>query len=269
MADVEGWNVITNGTSVVVGVLTFNTGLATSGPALGQPIFAAINGIRTDGTTTSQAHPLPVVDSNAESVLATIATNTGGGATVAAQTAGNASLTTIATAQGVGATGIAQPTGGTGVLGFLSGIYARLQATLTISGAVTSTDAGSGATGVAQPTGGSGLSGWMSGIYNVLAALGILVKPAPLTGVPLDVTQITTAGTAVNVLAAGHCTAGGYVIPSAAAFLNQIGAAGTVAVGNTIPVNAGQVCVLFPNPAAVSMNIASGASVAVAGYGFT
>ncbi len=52
----------------------------------------------------------------------------------ALETGGN--LATVATAQGTGATGISQPTGGSGVLGWLSGIYNKLSGTLTVSGTV-------------------------------------------------------------------------------------------------------------------------------------
>jgi hypothetical protein len=47
----------------------------------------------------------------------------------ASESGGN--LATIATAQGVSGTGIAQPTGGSGVLGWLSGIYSTLLSILT------------------------------------------------------------------------------------------------------------------------------------------
>lgn len=53
----------------------------------------------------------------------------------AAQETGN--LATIATAQGAGGTGISQPTGGSGLLGWLSGIYKAITGTLTVSGSVT------------------------------------------------------------------------------------------------------------------------------------
>lgn len=47
--------------------------------------------------------------------------------------AAEAALVTIATAQGAGGAGITEPTGGTGLLGWLSGIYAALKATLTVT----------------------------------------------------------------------------------------------------------------------------------------
>jgi hypothetical protein len=279
MADIEGWNVITNGTSVVVGVLTFNTGVATSGPALGQPIFAAINGIRTDGTTTSQAHPLPVVlDSTAEGVLSTIAANTAGGATVAAQTAGNVSLATVATAQGAGATGIAQPTGGSGLLGWMSGLFGSVGAAAT---GIAQPTGGSGilgflsglwgsigvaGTGISQPTGGTGLLGMLSGIYSVL--LSVQTVKVTSTAVPLDLTATGAANTAVNILNAGHAIAGGFIIPSAAGFVNQMTNAGTTGIGSDIPLNAGQPYTLQRSPNAVSY-ISNTPTVTFSGYGGT
>jgi hypothetical protein len=287
MADVEGWNVITNGTSVAVGVLTFNTGLATSGPALGQPIYAAINGMRTDGTTTSQTHPFPVADSNAESVLATIASNTGGGPTATAQTAGNATLTaiaaaeaagnvslaTIATAQGTAATGVVPPTGGAGVLGFLSGafttlatILATLTGTLTISGTVVANDGGAAATGVAQPTGGTGLMGYTSGIYNALVNATIGVRAVSRTGVAPDITTTGAGGTAQNIFNAGNAAAGGYFIPSVAGVVNQVGTALIAPGGANIAAVANVPFDLAPLTGAVSF-ISATTGVSIQGLG--
>jgi hypothetical protein len=55
--------------------------------------------------------------------------------TLALETGGN--LATVANAQGAGGTGISEPVGGSGILGWLSGIYHALIGTLTVSGAVT------------------------------------------------------------------------------------------------------------------------------------
>lgn len=140
MADIETANPIINGTTLVVGVDVFQTGTIVSGPNAGAPIYAAINGIRVNNGPASDANPVPVKDVAAETALGTIATNTNsaaasltaiaasttGAATAAAQTTGNTSLGTIATAQGAQGTGLNPPTGGTGILGFLSGIYNSL-----------------------------------------------------------------------------------------------------------------------------------------------
>jgi Flp pilus assembly pilin Flp len=74
---------------------------------------------------------------------------------------------------GSGGTGISQPSGGSGLSGWLSGIYNKLSNALLVaqsgSWTVTSNDGGSGGTGISQPSGGSGLSGWLSGIFNKLS----------------------------------------------------------------------------------------------------
>lgn len=62
----------------------------------------------------------------------------------AAQESGG-NLATVASAQGVGATGISQPAGGSGILGWLSGIYGAITGTLAAALA-----AASGAGGVAS-----------------------------------------------------------------------------------------------------------------------
>jgi hypothetical protein len=78
-----------------------------------------------------------------------------GAANAALETGGN--LAAIAAAQGAGGTGITQPTGGSGLLGWLSGIYSKLSSALTVSGTVSvsnfpSTQAVS-ATALPLPTG--------------------------------------------------------------------------------------------------------------------
>jgi hypothetical protein len=266
VADTEGWNVITNGATQLVGTLAFQTGVASTGPAVGNPIFASINGIRSDGTTVSQTHPFPVADANAETALTTIAGNTNGVATLAGQTTGNAALATIATAQGNAATGVAQPAGGLGVLGFLSGIYAKIISTLTISGTVTSNDGGTPANGIAQPTGGIGISGWLSGIYN--AAINTQPVRIVENAVALDVTVTAAAGAAVNILTAGHAINGGFVIPASAGWINQITNANTGVASSDIPVGAGQTYLLRRSSAAVSF-ISNTATVTLVGNGAT
>ncbi len=124
----------------------------------------------------------------------------------------------------------------------------------------------------------------------VLALASILAEPAvaqispqPVattqgmrTLVSLDVTTVT-ANTPVNVLAAGHATAGGfitiqYVTPGATsptmACFNQKGPAGTVTSGDTMCTLVGNSYLVFPSALPVSMNVASG-TVTIAGYGFT
>lgn len=54
--------------------------------------------------------------------------------TLALESGGN--LATLATAQGASGSGITQPTGGSGILGWLSGIYKAITGTLTVAGTV-------------------------------------------------------------------------------------------------------------------------------------
>jgi hypothetical protein len=284
MADTEGFNLITNGATLIVGVDAFQIGTIAAGAgipagAVGQPIYAAIQGIRVNGAPASDANPVPVKDVAAEGSLVTIAANTAAAATAAAQatgnasltamvtaetaanasltgilaaeTAGNASLVTIAAAQGAGGTGIAGPAGGTGILGFLSGLWGSI---------------GVAGTGISQPTGGTGLLGMLSGILSALQS--VQTVKVTSAAVPLDLTTTAAANTAVNVLNAGHAIAGGFVIPSAAGFFNQITNAGTTGVGSDIPVNAGQVYTVQRSPNAVSF-ISNTPTVTFAGYGGT
>jgi hypothetical protein len=92
----------------------------------------------------------PVTDAAAEVLLAEIETNTAAGATAVNQAAANTSLATIATAQGAGGTGITEPAGGSGLLGWLSGIYKAITGTLTVSAASLPLPAGA-ATSANQP----------------------------------------------------------------------------------------------------------------------
>lgn len=75
--------------------------------------------------TTTSAQPLPAGASTA-ALQTTINTTLG---SLALESGGN--LATVASAQGAGGTGIAQPTGGSGLLGWLSGIYKLLTGIIT------------------------------------------------------------------------------------------------------------------------------------------
>jgi len=109
------------------------------------------------------------------------------------------STSSVDAADGVSGTGITAPAGGVGLVGWLSGIYARLGGVISVSvsgGALetggnlaitatettaTVTSLGSDATGVTQPTGGTGVRGWLSGIYAKLnGTLSVSVTTLPL-----------------------------------------------------------------------------------------
>jgi hypothetical protein len=98
--------------------------------------------------------------------------------------------------------------------------------------------------------------------------LPVTTAPSTRTIVPLDISAVTTAGTAVTALSAGHAAAGGFLVTSNAAGLcvNQVGAAGTATSGNTTCVAQNQMYSLVPSGNAVSVNSAA-SSVAIGGEG--
>jgi len=90
------------------------------------------------------------------------------------------------------------------------------------------------------------------------ATAATVVVPGAVNIIPLDIATVTTGGTAVNALSAGHATAGGYIFnPSGAAqplCISQLGvASGTVSAGNTTCIAAGQSYVLTPSLGPVSV----------------
>jgi hypothetical protein len=96
--------------------------------------------------------------------------------------------------------------------------------------------------------------------------------PGLLTIVPLDVSTVTTGGTAVTALAAGHRNKGGWLQnPKAAGAdlcVNEQGTAtGTVSAGSTTCIAAGQSYSLTPNAGAVSV-VSSDSAHPFSGMGF-
>jgi hypothetical protein len=94
---------------------------------------------------------------------------------------------------------------------------------------------------------------------------------APQTLVPLDIATVTTGGTAVVALNAGHRTAGGWLYNPSVATVNlciaEVGTAtGTSSAGNTTCVVPGQKYDLTANAGAVSV-ISSDSAHAFSGYG--
>lgn len=99
----------------------------------------------------------------------------------------------------------------------------------------------------------------------------ITVGPSQRTLVALDVTTVTTGGTAVTALTAGHRTAGGFIQnpPSATVnlCLNELGtASGTTSAGSTTCILPGQSYSLAAAAGAVSV-ISSDSAHPFAGYG--
>jgi len=125
----NSWSGSGNGTiiGVLKGLYNFLSTLA--GSVAGGKVQANItnSSIPVTGTFYPTTQPVSgTITANAGTNLNT--------SLLALETGGN--LTTIATAQGAGGTGISQPTGGSGVLGWLSGIYSKISGTLTVSGSV-------------------------------------------------------------------------------------------------------------------------------------
>lgn len=96
--------------------------------------------------------------------------------------------------------------------------------------------------------------------------------PGPLQIVPLDVSTITTGGTAVTALAAGERTAGGWIQnPSTATInlcINEVGtASGTTSAGSLTCIVPGQIYTLAPSIGPVSV-VSSDSAHPFSGYGF-
>jgi len=97
------------------------------------------------------------------------------------------------------------------------------------------------------------------------------MSPAARTLVTLDVKTVTTGGTAVTALTAGHRTAGGFLLNPVGATINlcinEIGTAtGTTSSGDTTCILPGQSYTVSPSAAAVSV-ITSDSSHPFSGYG--
>lgn len=100
----------------------------------------------------------------------------------------------------------------------------------------------------------------------------VYTVPGPIALVPLDLATVTTGGTAVVALIAGHRNKGGWLFnPNAATVnlcINEIGpASGTTSVGNTTCIVPGQTYRLAASPNAVSV-ISSDSAHPFSGYGW-
>lgn len=157
-----------------------------------------------------------------------------------------------------------------------------LPSTATLSGSVT---ANSAATAIASPP--STLSPGSQVQYQSLrgelyvqpslagtpisSTAGMPVQGVTVTLVPLDVSTVTTGGTAVTALSAGHRTKGGWIQnPSTATqllCLSETGTAATTQGGSTTCLPAGITYQLVPSGGAVSVNAPDGGHP-FSGYGF-
>lgn len=99
----------------------------------------------------------------------------------------------------------------------------------------------------------------------------VVTSPTQRTLITLDVKTVTTGGTAVAAISAGHRTAGGFLQNPASATIalciNEIGTAtGTTSSGDTTCIQPGQSYNVSPSAAAVSV-ITSDSSHPFSGYG--
>lgn len=109
-------------------------------------------------------------------------------------------------------------------------------------------------------------------VQGVTGGVPLATKAGTQTIVPLDVSTVTTGGTAVTALNAGHRSAGGWMQnPSTATILlciAEIGTAtGTSSAGSTTCIVPGQTYNLAASPNAVSV-ISSDSAHPFSGYGF-
>jgi hypothetical protein len=105
----------------------------------------------------------------------------------------------------------------------------------------------------------------------LLVSLALIGVARAIALTPLDVATVTTGGTAVTALAAGHRTSGGWIQNPAAATtslcINEVGTATTTAGGNITCIAPGQTYLLAANSGAVSVVSADGPHP-FSGYGF-
>ena len=145
-------------------------------------------------------------------------------------------------------------------------------------GIVTSNDGGTKTNASTMPAGGVGLTGWLSGILTSLGTPmqnsggSVAVNPGARTIVPLDIATVTTGGTAVTALSAGHRTAGGWLLNPVGATVNLCinevtTASGTTSAGSLTCITPGQGYAVAAAAGAVSV-ISSDSSHPFSGYGW-
>ena len=116
-----------------------------------------------------------------------------------------------------------------------------------------------------------GVGAASTGTQRVTTSTDSTVGPSQRTLVTLDINTVTTGGTAVTAIAAGHRTAGGFLQnPKGATIdlcINEIGTAtGTTSSGNTTCIIPGQTYTVSPASTGVSV-ITSDSSHPFSGYG--
>lgn len=109
-------------------------------------------------------------------------------------------------------------------------------------------------------------------VQGVPGGVAVPTKPGALTIVPLDVATVTTGGSAVTALTAGHRTAGGWLFNPTTATINlcineQGTASGTTSSNATTCIAPGQTYMLTATAGAVSV-ISSNSAHAFSGMGW-
>jgi hypothetical protein len=148
-----GGTVAVSGTVPVSGTF-YQTTQPISASALPLPSGAATDVSLTNGNQKTQITSLPSLPTGSNVIGAVSVSNLPATQAISATTLplptgaaveSGGNLATIAGAQGAGGTSIAQPTGGSGLLGWLSGIYKAVTGTLAISAAALPLPAGAAA----------------------------------------------------------------------------------------------------------------------------
>lgn len=212
-----------------------------------------------------------------------------GGATATNQTAGNTSLTAIATAQGAGGTGIAEPTGGTGLLGWLSGIYQKLASSIAVTGTFWQATQPVSAASLPLPTGAAVESGGNLASLVTLHSAGNTIASAGSTSAlqtagnaslttiatntaSLSTSALQTAGNASLTTLATNLPAKGVALVTASTPVTESAITGVVAVtvgttyavGRQLLINcsiAGNVSVTFQDTSVLIFPVNAGLTI--------
>lgn len=276
--------------SVAVSTAALPTGAATSAnqasvTGAASPGAAATNALLTGGIYNSTAPTLTngqqaaaQFDANGNLKVNVVAGGGGG--------SGGGTSSTFGLAFPSAGTAIGAKNGGN-MVGLAADASGNLQVNVVASSVVATAANQTAVIGAATPGTAAASSTLMGAVYNA-------IQPAPTTGqqvatqadihgnlriangsitkVPLDIATVTTGGTAVVALAAGHATEGGWIYnPDSATIdlcINEVAtASGTTSSGSTTCVPPGTAYRIAPGTGAVSV-ISSDSAHAFSGYGY-
>lgn len=284
----SGWTTIATGTAGQA-LLSGGTGAdpAFADPVVSQSNPALLNAtVSPAGGTTWNVNQTQLngvaVDTNAGNATAAtqrvvVATNQAtlpvsvaslplpaGGATSALQTGGNTSLTAIAAAAGTTADALYTGTGNTTLVAALKGLYniaaTSIPAGSNSIGAVTIADGTDATLGSKADAASCATTNTLMACIRQMDA--DIKAPAAtfagsLTEVTLDVSTVTTGGTAVTALLAGHRNKGAFLrnpfTATSPLCYNSISTASTTESGSTFCIPPGQTAQIPPSPNAVSV----------------